>query len=300
VKDEGKGLVAPLLVLYLSASEAETLDEMIDVVRRPAALEAALRKTIYWDEAEWNTSFVPVRADLLVALGFLKRIDFAAIWRAGYAPAIARRITEIEAKLGDPNILDLQQKLLGFRPFAGPITAYLVYFSKPHGIRIVGARYITAYDYPLEIILSNAVHEPMHPPFRKDDPAFWQAVAPLRRDADLMDRVLHHDPAYGYNSFEGVVEEDSVQALEQIINERVGVAKPAGARFRESDGGLHILAAALYVLLKRDGYDVRGGNYQTWLVDPRTMARLSGHVKELAETLVGAGFVKPMAPAASK
>ena len=122
----------------------------------------------------------------------------------------------------------------------------------------------------------------------------------MRRDADLMDRVLHHDRAYGYNSFEGVVEEDSVQALEQIINERLGVAKVAGARFRDSDGGLHILAAALYVLLKRDGYDVRGGNFQAWLVAPRTMQRLSGHVKQLAETVVGAGFVKPMAPAASK
>jgi hypothetical protein len=148
VKDEGKGLVAPLLVLYLSASDADTLGEMIDVVQRPAALEAALRKTIYWDEAEWNASFIPVRDDLLVALNFLRRIDFAAIWRTDYAPAIARRIAEIEAGLGAPNILDLQEKLLGFRPFAGPITAYLVYFSKPHGIRIIGARYINVQRHP--------------------------------------------------------------------------------------------------------------------------------------------------------
>lgn len=66
------------------------------------------------------------------------------------------------------------------------MTAYLVRFSKPHGIRITGPRYITAYDYPLAIILRNAVHEPMHPPFDPKNPMLWTALAPLHGDADFM------------------------------------------------------------------------------------------------------------------
>jgi hypothetical protein len=166
------------------------------------------------------------------------------------------------------------------------MTAYLVRFSKPHGIRITGPRYITAYDYPIDIILRNAVHEPMHPPFAAS-PALWAALSPLRKDRDFMYRLAHHDPSFGYNSFEGLIEEDCVQALEQILEEKIGVATPAREHWRESDDGLHILAAALYALMKQDGYDRRGGNFQAWLTSARTISRLAGHIRALAETVMG-------------
>lgn len=108
----------------------------------------------------------------------------------------------------------------------------------------------------------------------------------------------NHDPDYGYNSFEGLVEEDCVQALDQIVEERMGVARPVGQRWLEADDGLHILAAALYVLMKRDGYDRTGGNFSEWLARPETVSRLAGHVKELAETIMGPESVKPLLPRA--
>lgn len=176
------------------------------------------------------------------------------------------------------------------------MTAYLLYFSKPHGIRITGPRYLTAYDYPLQIILQNAVHEPMHAPYAREDAKFWEALAPLRKDTDLMNRVENHNPDFGYNSFEGVIEEGSVQALEQIISEKLGVAWPAGPRWVRADDGLHIFAAAVYILMKDDGYDKSGGNFQKWLSNPKTVSRLAGHVKELAERVMGEGSVKPLPP----
>jgi hypothetical protein len=169
------------------------------------------------------------------------------------------------------------------------MTAILVRFSQPHGIRITGPRYLTYYGYPVTIILRNAVHEPMHPPFNKNDAALWAALAPLRGDTAFMDRLAHHNPDFGYNTFEGLVEEDCVQAIEQIVEEKLGVATSARERWEKSDGGLHILAAALYALMKQDGYADRGGNFAAWLTSPQTMARLSGHVQELADSVPGKG-----------
>lgn len=287
VKTEGKGLPGPFFTLYLSAGDAETLEGMQADLADPAKLREAFKKTAYYDENDWNATFDPVRPALIKCLGFLNRVGFDSIWRKEYEPRILARIAELDKRVGDARFLDLQAKLLGFRPVGGRMTAYLGYFPKPHGIRITGPRYITAWDYPLDIILRNAVHEPMHPPFRHpDDPVLWAALAPLKSDADFMRALEHHDPAFGYNTFEGLVEEDCVQAIEQIINERIGVADPAGGHWRESDGGLHILAAAIYRLMKDDGYDRRGGSFQAWLTDPKTVQRLAGHIKTLSDRVI--------------
>jgi hypothetical protein len=39
--------------------------------------------------------------------------------------------------------------------------------------------------------------------------------------------VQHHDPSFGYNTTEGYIEEDSVQALEQIVSEKFGFGRNA-------------------------------------------------------------------------
>lgn len=294
IKDKHGGLVGPELALFFSVLDADGIGPLLEAVEKPAAWKVALKTrgilpgkglAADWTAKDWR-EFDEIRAPLAVALNFLVRVHFEEIWRKEWAPAIESRIAAIDSRIGNAHFLDLQAKLLGFRPVAGPMTAYLVRFSKPHGIRVTGPRYITAYDYPLDIILRNAVHEPMHQPFDVS-PALWRKLAPLRRDRDFMDRLAHHDPSFGYNSFEGLVEEDCVQALEQIVEEKMGVATPAREHWRESDDGLHILAAALYALMKQDGYDRHGGNFQAWLTSPRTLSRLSGHVLALAETVTG-------------
>ena len=73
-----------------------------------------------------------------------------------------------------------------------------------------------------------------------------------------MQRVEHHNPSFGYNSFEGFVEEDCVQALDQRIADRLGIAEDPRQRWRRCDDGMHVLAMALYQLLKRGGLSPRG------------------------------------------
>ncbi|WP_147449006.1 hypothetical protein [Corallococcus terminator] len=62
-----------------------------------------------------------------------------------------------------------------------------------------------------------------------------------------------------------LLDEDTAEALEQLITERLGVAIPARERWRKADDGMHVLAAGLYGLLKADGFEHSGGVIQEWL-----------------------------------
>src|SRR5205814_7961798 len=88
----------------------------------------------------------------------------------------------------------------------------------------------------------------------------------LKEDKFLMERVNNHNPSFGYNTFEGFVEEDCVQALEQLVNEGLFVAKEASNRWKESDNGMHVLAAALYVLMTENGYNKRKEVFRDFLI----------------------------------
>jgi hypothetical protein len=67
----------------------------------------------------------------------------------------------------------------------------------------------------------------------------------------VIDKVQHHDPSFGYNTTAGYIEEDSVQALEQFVSEKFGVARDACKYWQEQDGGMHLLAVALYTGYKQ-------------------------------------------------
>lgn len=83
-------------------------------------------------------------------------------------------IPRIESALGSP------------RP-TNKIIVYLLYYSKPHGIKITGMRFLTNYSYPFRIVLRNAIHEMMHPPYDlAHDAGLRASLQSLRSDAFLM------------------------------------------------------------------------------------------------------------------
>lgn len=90
-----------------------------------------------------------------------------------------------------------------------------------------------------------------------------------------MDKIGNHNPSFGYNSFESFVEEDCVRALDQIIGERFGIENDAFRRWQEEDGGMHVLVAALYNLMKREKYDGRRENFRDFLLKVLRSGKLS-------------------------
>ena len=211
------------------------------------------------------SNFLDIRDDLAVVIQDMQAAGFSRFWHNVIDRRSAIRLPAMQTRLATLDTIAEQERLLG-RKFADPsIEVILLAFSQPHGIRIQGQRFLTYIDYPDKIVIRNADHELMHPPFDKNSSRMKAVFALLQNDPLLARIVKEHDSRFGYNTLEGLIDEDTVQALEQIINEKFGVSENPAESWTESDGGMHVFAAGLYGLLKAQGYDRTGGNIEQWL-----------------------------------
>lgn len=250
IKDDGRDIVSAKLTLYYSVVDDETLPEMIHTAQDSSAMKAAMQKTSYWDAESWQ-NYEAARPALDVALRALERVGFPAYWEANAKPRTEKRITELSPDVKKYNVIPVIESYLGFPLPSGTIKVYLLAYSEPHGIRITGLRFLTHFSYPFTIVLHNAIHESMHPPYPKDDVSVHKAIELLGRDPLVIDKVEHHDDSSGYNTTAAYIEEDSVEALEQIVSEKFGVGRPACQYWRTHDGGMHVLAGAMYAGYKQ-------------------------------------------------
>ncbi|GAB5535089.1 MAG: hypothetical protein Rubg2KO_13380 [Rubricoccaceae bacterium] len=263
VKEEGR-IVSAHLTLVFSASEAETLPEMQAVLDAPSSLREAFLATPYasdWPLFERN---VPA---LRVALEWYAEIDFPGYWDWEIRPQAEARIAELAPQLPALDVLGETAQLTGQPAPLDTLTVYVLHFVKPHGIKITGSRFLTATTWPLSVVLPDAVHEMMHPPYDlSTDLELRAALDRLRNDPFLMERIENHDPSLGYTTFEGFVEENVVQALEQVALERLGVDRDPRAHWCRQDGGLHVLAAALYHTMTEEGFVSSRESIRSFLV----------------------------------
>src|ERR1700722_2690720 len=264
IKDEGHGIVSAKLTLFYSVVDDETLPEMIRTAHDSAVMEAGLKKTSYWSADSWQ-NYEAAKPALEAALRALDRVGFPAYWAANARPKIEKRIAEISPELPKYDIIPVIESYLGFSLPSHTITVYLLAYSEPHGIRITGLRFLTHVSYPLGIVLHNAIHEPMHPPYHADDPKVREAIDLLGRDPLVIDKVQHHDPSFGYNTTAGYIEEDSVQALEQLASEKFGVGHRPCEYWKEQDGGMHVLAVAMYTGYK-EALSANPESYSQWFL----------------------------------
>lgn len=267
-------LLAPGLCTQLSGASDRSLDEVI------AGLEAAetqvlppYRASPYWDEGAWKV-LLAMRPRLLLVLGAMREAGFSRFRAELAGPRLATRIPELRQRVSSLDIIAEQERLVG-RPLDPDLEIILLWFCKPHGIRIQGQRFLTAVDYSDEITLRTAAHEVLHPPFPMDGPVAQAALEALSKDALVMRILAEHDPNFGYNNLEGVLNEDTVQALDQIVSERLGVARDPAQRWTRADGGMHVVAAGLYGILKAEGYDRTGGNIERWMMDAVRAGKLA-------------------------
>lgn len=274
--DQAGVLLGPHLCTTLSGGPDATLEDIIEsLASAERTIRPALEAGPYAMGDQGWADFLAARPLVLRVLEGLRSAGFAA-FRQQYAEhRAARRVPALSGRLAGLDVIAEQERLLG-RRFSDPsLEVILLYFSKPHGIKIQGQRFLTHLDYPDEIVIRNAAHEMLHPPFDMQGATAKLALETLNRDPLLVRVLAEHDPAFGYNSMEGILDEDTAQALEQIVSERLGVAVAPAERWREADDGMHVLAAALYGLLKADGYDRTGGDIEAWMGAALREGRLS-------------------------
>jgi hypothetical protein len=143
----------------------------------------------------------------------------------------------------------------------------MLYYSQPHGIKITGTRFLTDIAWNFGILLRTAVHEMMHPPYDyANDEELRNTIELFKKDEFVMDKVQNHNPSFGYNTLEGLFEEDCVQSLDQIISEKLGIARDAKKRWKESDEGIHVLAVALYQIMKEENYNQKNEKFRDFII----------------------------------
>jgi hypothetical protein len=276
IKDQYGGIISAQLALYFSATDAESLDDMTRVVKDSSTMQKRLKTTSYYSEDGWKV-YEESRGDLEAAFKALKRIHFEADWEQQIRPRIEKSRAAFMQDLPRYNVIPRIESVLGAPVPSNKITVYLLYYSQPHGIKITGTRFLTHYSYPFRIVLRNAVHEMMHPPYDlAHDPELHTALQSLRSDAFVMDKVEHHDRSYGYNTLEGLEEEDSVQALEQIVAEQFGLGGDPHRYWKQQDGGIHVLAVALYCLMTQQHFAESHESFSVFLKRVLDSGELSG------------------------
>lgn len=288
-------LIGPTLAYVFSAGPTGTLSDVIDSAQNPAErlLPELLMSPSWTDDGAPSTErMLELLPTVVQLLAELESIGFAEWWTENFVPLIERGIVRNREALEPYDVIAEQERLLG-RELDPLISVTVAYFARPYGIRVVGQRLIAPHDYDPSVQLRIAAHEIFHPPFDLSDTRMWQRLEELRTDPWMTAIVRDHDPKFGYNSFKGLVNEDSTQALDQVVSDRLGLARDPGQRWSTDDDGMHLLAAAIYHAMEEDGFDRTGGVYGEWLAGALDRGLLTPtEVRCRATAIVGANVVE--------
>jgi len=269
------GLLAPALdVIFSSDKNGDTLDAVLAGLGAPEQkLLPAYRASPYWEQETWDW-VLKTRPRLVNVLRGMRSAGFVKFRQQRAGTALAERIKGVQRDLDGFDVIKLQEKLTG-RTFDPTINIVLLLFCKPHGIKVQGQTFLQAYDYDIPTTVRIAAHEMLHPPVPLDGPAAKAALGVLSKDPLITRIVKEHDPRWGYTTLDGILNEDLCQALDQLISEALGVGRNPADRWRKSDDGIHVLAAAFYGYFRDYHWLERGGNLETWLSQAVSSGRLA-------------------------
>ena len=260
--DKGE-MMSPALYLYTSAGPDFTMEDVLASIDDPQRLRPGMEASPYWDPEAWPI-FLQLIPRVRPMVEALREAGFREFRNKLVAPQAGVKLPPLRAKLAGVDVIRWAEFYTG-RHFDPTIEVIFMHFNKPHGIKITGQRYLTGLGYDDDITVRTAGHEVLHPPVAMDGGPAKAAMAIFERDPLLQRILAERDKSYGYGSIEGMFNEGLTQTLDQLIGERLGIKRDPGKRWRESDGGMHVLGAAFYGLMQNDGYAKTGGNLEQWV-----------------------------------
>jgi hypothetical protein len=263
--DAENGLLGPTLALYASAGPTNTIEDAIAAFAKPDSMRVTLAGTDFWSGDEAWKSEIQYFPSVVTVLTDLAQNGFTEYWNTRKQPLVEAKVTTLREELSRVDLIGEQQRYVR-RALNPEIEVYLSAFSEPHGIRIVGQRFLTSYAYPTRIVKLNAAHEIFHPFLLPTRPETNRIVARLSADPLMKKIDARPDKSDGYGSITALVEEDMVQSLEALVSQALGFGRAdMGAYWREQDGGIHVFAAAAFHAMHETGFATRGGDAVTWL-----------------------------------
>ncbi len=281
LKDENGQIISAYLCLHFSVYEEESLDDMIAWLDRENEIKERFKQTPYYSEDSWEI-FAQTLPELKIIFPILKEIDFTGYWEKNILPKVTEKITDLENTMGQNDVIKEVESYLGKKLDSETITVYVLYYSQPHGIKITGTRFLTDAAWNHKIVLNTAIHEMMHPPFDWDDPELKAADEKLKQDPFLINAFENRDMSSGYTSLDGLIEENCVKSMDQQISEQFGISNGPGNKWKDLDGGMHVLAPVLYIVMQKDNYPVEGKTFQSYFVEIINNGRLlNGNIKKI-------------------
>ncbi len=214
----------------------------------------------HWTEAD-EQLYRNVRPALLAVLLGLRAAGLADWWTEHAEPQLRQRCGELGEQLAPYDLVPFVERCTKVALPAGQVELCVLRWAAPHAIRVTGVRFRGDVRYDTRVLLDNAVHELLHPPWPAD-----HRVKRLLRDLSdnpfLAGRFAARDPAAGYGTWTAYAEENAAQALDQLLLTELGQAtRDPVTRWTTADGGMHVLALLLHDTLIRGLYDPAHDSY---------------------------------------
>ena len=267
----GKALPA-FLALWTSPAAVSSdgsescLEPLIEAVRDPRLLASAMRETSdHWSNAD-EQLFDRVRPALVQVLVGLRDAGLAEWWEESARPHLERRCAHLRRELSSYDLVPLVEHHTGAPLAARQVELCVLRWAAPHAIRVTGVRFLGDVRYHTSLLLNNAVHELLHPPWPANHPVKG-VLDGLSEDPFLANRFAARDRDAAYNTWSAYAEEDAAQALDQWLLSRLRQAqRDPASRWSIADNGMHVLALLLHDALVRGGFDADRESYPDFLL----------------------------------
>ena len=243
-KERDQIILSSRLLTLIPDLTDKTLDDLIAAVEQPGKR--------YNMTAEQYAVLAP---DLKTVFTFLRDENFVGYWKTHRQPEVLSKIAEFKAMTSIVDIVPSVERVLGHTLEAqkSGMILLVVAYVVPNSIAL--SKYtLVPPATSAETLVRTSIHELLHAFEAKQGSVLERALMELKQDEFIMDRFRNRDPAYGYNTFESYVEEDIARALDQQLTERLGIGVNPRWRWLKEDGGMHVLAAALDYLMKRESF----------------------------------------------
>lgn len=250
IKEQEHGLIYPFLVHAFSGVEPHALADLQRIVADDAAWQSMTRTYGAYPGTEPGDVRVleDVRPDLRVMFAFLRDRGWEQMWNDTALPRV-RAYLAANAKIRDYDVVSDDEAVLGRSLDVPSVTAYVMVYGSPHGVRLQGWRFLTDVSYPAKVLLRTALHELLHPPFKREG-ELDRVLTELGDDPYFQRLVKEHNPSFGYTTAAGLIEEDCVTAVNIYNAERRGLQADVAGYYRKSDDGIHVFSFLLYRRLK--------------------------------------------------
>lgn len=194
--------------------------------------------------------------DLATFLDALDRLGFEERWRREVAPDLATLAASLAQGTAAFDVVPAVERLIGGGLPSDVVQVHLARYARPNGISLGATSLVMEERTDARHLVRVAAHEMLHGWVDWSGDAELAAwVAALGDDPVVARAFAARERRFGYNTLPTLAEEALTQTLDQLAAEALGVAEDPLERWFFADGGLHVVAPALYETLRQAPFD---------------------------------------------